>query len=689
VTAYVIPAGQEAKFLKLASSPPTTGCELSGASIDKDHVDGTYVCGDVSIVATFVHPTVPKTNALVAGDFGVSFEPPAPLPLRTWLDGSLKSAAGTWIWQALPDPPSTSASAPSPLAEPIPVDPRFGRAEHPKRTDAAARALPVLEASVTVLCLVALVVALIRMRATRRDGFIALALFVLALGLRVAVPWVPANYYTDLDIGVPNYSYNREYIAPIHSLFRAVHLPISGLVLANVLLGSVAVALFYLGLRDFAPKTGVGGGTSSFVRPDRVALVFSMLVATGVTFIRISASDAPHIVALAWLAASVVLLGRVLKSSSRAWLVALVGSCWLVGAARRELALAPIGLMALTLLATESTAAKRRAIAATVVGVGLGATATPIAFLGTANVDIGFHKEWALIYLRLFHVAAAATFDGLSVIVPVGLALMVLAAIATRRPQVVLGYLVLLASQTWIYAVSPFAAAIDHPLESWALARYALLWLLVTLYFVSAGVTFAWSFVRARSKSASYALVVVVCGVAISNYRGLMRLHGYQHEYLFLRASLPQVLPSLSRELPIVVVWQKSGGIDYCESLAVPHYGFSPFTKDREVLALPTSIPLETYFDRLPPRFVYFRNLLSQVDVTQLAGLPPETRQSLEEAQRTDCVLRTGQPLAAWRDLPVTYIQLPLRNAQHGDLELWLVDKEEARRRFAACGVAR
>lgn len=84
------------------------------------------------------------------------------------------------------------------------------------------------------------------------------------------------------------------------------------------------------------------------------------------------------------------------------------------------------------------------------------------------------------------------------------------------------------------------------------------------------------------------------------------------------------------------------------------------------------------------PAFSVLRNVLTQVDVNGLDRFPSETRASLEEAKRSDCVLRGGTLVDARRAVPLAYIQLPVPG-QVADLELWLVDREAARSNLARC----
>ncbi len=688
VTAYVIPPGQEKSFVALASPPASTGCELSGASIDRDHVDALYACGATKIVAKFVHPDAASPTSTVAGPFAISFDREPPPALKTWLESSLAAPDGPaakWAWlapQPTPSPSTSISSSASPATHGIPVDPRSGPIGMERRTDVTARVLPLVESAASVACVGALLVALIRLRLSKLDRALALGVFAVALLLRLVVPRVPANFYTDLNTGVANFSYNVEYRAPLHLLLSVLHLPASSLLLANVLLGSASAALLYVGLRTLdVAKTEPGERAKSILAPERVALAFSLLVATAPTFLRLSASDAAHIVGLAWLSAAVVLLGRSLQSTSAAWLGALACTCWLIGAARRELALAPLGLVGLAMLSDAPKSKKGAASAAALLGTGLGAMLTPIVVLGVANVEIAASKDWALTYLRLLPTAATASFDGLPHVIRPGLVMFALGAILTRRPGLLVAYLIVFVSQTWIYAVSIFSSVMDHPLESWALARYALLWLLVPLYFAAAGLTYAWSSLASRPRWMGYLAAAVVGGIALLSLPSAFRLHGYQHEYLFLRSALPQA----PGDVPLVVVWQKNGGVDYCEALAAPHYGYSELPRRRPILALPTGIPLSMYFDELPAQFLYFHNVLSQIDLRRLDAYPGYTKASLEEARRTDCVLRTGQLLDARRGLPVMYIQFFLEDAQRADLELWMVDREAARARLPDC----
>jgi hypothetical protein len=305
---------------------------------------------------------------------------------------------------------------------------------------------------------------------------------------------------------------------------------------------------------------------------------------------------------------------------------------------------------------------------------------TPVAILGHPNVEIALRREWVLGYLRALPRAMIAAFEGAPWALPIGLALVAFFSLRAKRLAPIVAYGALFVVESWIYALTPFGAAIDHHLQSWALSRYALIWLLVPTYFAAAGIAHAWKWTAEQWKPAAYVGALPICALALSSSSNLARLHGYQHEYRFLRRELK----SVPDDVPLVVVWQKGKGIDYCESLAAPHYGYTEETPRRDVYVLPMSIALRDYFDRLPARFVYFRDVLTQVDTTALGAFPLETRSSLEEAQRTDCVLRGGELLRVRRDVPLMYIQLAVPR-QTADLELRLVDREQARARFDQC----
>ncbi len=663
----VIPPGQEEHFLALTAVSPETGCTRVRASIQASEAQVTYACGDAVVVARFRHPSASTSTSTSAGDFTVAFDGSPPASLRTALVASAELRKGQWRW--------AEVTAGTPVVKGIPSDPRAGPVESVPRVDLVPRLLHGFEHAASLACLVALAVAVVRTRRPRSDWGTVGGLAMLAGLLREVVARVPANFYTDFRAGVPNYRYDVEYQAPLQSVLGLLRLPPTSLLFTNLLLGALCPVLLYLGL-----VTIPGAPDKSLVArakdPSRQALVVAVLVATGTAFVRISATDAPHVVGLAWLCAGTVLLARSLAVDGWVWPLGVSGAAWLVAATRREFTLGPLLLAVLAWTSTAPIPRRRRAIGAVVIGLAA-SFAAPIAMLGRPNVEVGPRVSDLVAYFRALPRAVIMLADGVPLVVPLGLGLLFLAALHTRRPGVIFSYLALFVLQTALYALSPFASAIDHPMQSWALTRYALLWLLVPIYFAAIG--WGWAMdMLCGVRWARWPLGLVVAATCLSAAPLLGELHGYQREYVFLR----QVLGRAPAKLPLVAVWQKGLQLDYCEALAVPHYGVGETLPPRPSVALPTSIPLSTYVDALPAEFIYFRNSLPQVDLGRWNG-PQDAAASLVEARRSDCALRTGKLLARER-VDVRYIQMPMPN-QQVELELWLVDREAVRNRLQVC----
>lgn len=663
---YAIPPGQEDAFLALVSPRAGGSCRLDRASLEIDHAEAVYVCDSQTLRATFRHASAVSGSSHQLGDFSVSFERSPPPELLAALRASLDAKVGSWRWVERDSTPSPSRSG-ALVAEPEAIAPApISRTQQ-------------VEAAISFLCLLALIATLARARRPRRELLVAGALAAVAFAFRLAIPAVPANFYTDFDPRIANYRYDFAHHAPVQLLLSSLHLAPTGIFAADILLGALVVPLLYLGLRAVG---GRGSSRLAVLDPTRVALPMSALVAVWPAYARIAASDAPHVVGLFWLVASLVFLGRALAGRGVVAWVGLVLSCWLVGAARRELAPGPVLIAALSLVAGASLRRRLVGAAASLVGGLLGAFLTPLALWGRPNVAVEISMGNLRAYVRAFGTALGTTFEGAPLLLRVGVALLAAVLVFERRLDVLLAYPILLASQTCIYAATPFGSAMDHPLESWALARYAQVWLLVPAYFAAAGLVDALARLPRRRWLTESALLASTL-LANSELGSLRDLHAYQREYLFLRRALP-AQPS---GLPLVAIWQKNAGIDYCESLALPHFGITALAPARETVVVPTTRALGEVLDQLPPRFLYFHGALAQVDLGALGALPPETSASLRRVKASDCALRGGTVVAAELGVPVRFIQLPLEHGPRMDLELRIVDRESVRAALGRCAV--
>ena len=122
----------------------------------------------------------------------------------------------------------------------------------------------------------------------------AMLIGLVALGVRLLVPFVPINWYAcvnNVDLGGQLYSRDNTYM-PLPNQLMTFLLGFAGIVAFNILLGTASAILAW----HVARRAGYG---------ERVAFVFGLAVAVTPMYVRLSASDYTHMIALPlwWLAA--------------------------------------------------------------------------------------------------------------------------------------------------------------------------------------------------------------------------------------------------------------------------------------------------------------------------------------------------------------------------------------------------
>jgi len=136
---------------------------------------------------------------------------------------------------------------------------------------------------------------LLRNRETRRH---ALLIAAVGFGARLLVPQVPVNWYSgvnNVDLGALIFSRDTT-LMPLPNQFVTFAIGFQGIVAFNILVGVVCAALAW----HVARQTGYG---------DRVSLVFGLAIALTPMYVRLSASDSSHLIALLlwWMAALALL----------------------------------------------------------------------------------------------------------------------------------------------------------------------------------------------------------------------------------------------------------------------------------------------------------------------------------------------------------------------------------------------
>jgi hypothetical protein len=468
------------------------------------------------------------------------------------------------------------------------------------------------------------------------------ALFAGGLALRVLVPWAPANFYSDLAAPFPSFRFNPTYAHPLYDALWRVSRAADAPFVANVLLGAMAPPLLYLALRGGPAEPGARDRGLD----ERAALPFAVAVAALPLFVRLSASDAPHVFGLFAFALGAVCFARAEATSGVAPHAGFLIATYLVGATRRELAVGPM-MYAFLAFAWRGRAALRGSSAARLAALALACAAglfwTPLVAAGRFNSELQLSFAQLVAYVRGLPEALLLPDDCVPWLFRLGLLVLLVGQLRRRRPLLPIAYAAGMILFTLPYALErEFAHAYVHPLSNWAFSRYALVWYLFPTYFGVLGVVrlIDVSAVRARPPMRA-ALGVLLCANVLPEYRSL---HAYQAEYLFLRGFLAQD----RTRLPIVVGWQKYAGVDFCEALAQPFFGVSGIDPARRWIVLDAG-EIPRALAATEDTFYYFSNTLPRIrveDVTARGGETAELGPAVCAFRSLDCLARRhGHPV--------------------------------------------
>ncbi len=521
----------------------------------------------------------------------------------------------------------------------------------------------VAEAWLTVAMLLSLSFAVARERPSARCWLTGAGLFAAALCARCLVPWVPANFYSDLGAPYPTFQVNASYASPLYAGVWALSDGPDAPFYANVLVGSLTAPLFALALRG-AEATR------------RLALPFGLAVALLPLYVRLSASDAPHVYGLFLFAVAALHVRRALERPLALDLIGVGVAAFLVGATRRELAANPLLLAFLApLLAGRSALEPRRlaVVGVLVAGSVGGGFLSHLARVGTLNADLSLSARSVGAYVDNL----PSILLGRSAVTPLlfTLATFYLLADSLRRRQfgVPVAYALGAVVATAPYAlVEPFAHSVGSPFFPWSFSRYALVWSVFPLFFGVWGVVRLLELVAAfRFRLALYVLGALLCWNVAPSYVGV---HAYQAEYRFLRRHLATVEPSGV----LMAGWQKNAGWDLAESLALPYFALGA---RRYAISDAEGAP-QALVGRSGV-FLYFQNSLVglKLDRAELARMGMaeddfvEAERAMDAFTRLGCVARArGEVIAEERGIRVEPLQFFTSSDATVDLALLRVD---------------
>jgi hypothetical protein len=479
-------------------------------------------------------------------------------------------------------------------------------------------------------------------RPSRCRVITAVGLFAGALLARCLVPWVPANYYSDLAAPYPSFAYDPSYLNPFYDvLWRLTRISVAPFVL-NVILGSVVPALLYLtlshpavaprGLHEAAQASGASRAPPKDADdpPSRLALPFAAVVAVHPLYVRLSASEAPHVAALFVLALGAWHFRRAMANRGFVPHLGMLASAFLVGAIRQELAAAPVlyGFLAIRLHGRAVLENRRWGTLLLLAGATVaGGLFTHVAVLGHSNAEPTL--EWATLgrYLGRFPGSLLPRDAILPLLLTAGLPVLLLDSLVRRRWLVPVAYVAGMLALTWPYAlVAPFAESYASPLGIWTFSRYALLWYLFPTYFAVWGLSRAFGRRWLLPFGLDRAAVALALWVnALPAYRSL---HPFQLEYRFLR----EFLQHDRTELPVLVGWQKNAGNDFCEALALPFFALSGTGPPRDWLVRGSSSSWKDVLAALPGKTYYFRNVLPDIELGSAPWLSDADRAEMNRA---------------------------------------------------------
>jgi len=418
------------------------------------------------------------------------------------------------------------------------------------------------------LALLVLIWAIGRARTwARRDYLVSAGVFAAAAALRWAVPWVPANWYTDFAAPPGELAmFGKGGFFQV-SLLAAL-LSWGGeryVFAANVLLGSAVPAMLFLAARRL---------TKSF----RAALTFAGLVTVVPFFARLSASDAPHVLILACF--SLAVLATATWIHERSWLGVAV-------AAASILLVAPIrpdtymGFWALPLLVLWARGSfrnfwKRDRLVVLILGLAAIVGGVPwfLHLVGQEGAgqrfnfpDVGALAMSRLVASRSFGVLTLWIADISEPLMPFVFRLGYAAGVLVLVLRSEKWNVSLLAVSLLVMSLPEIATNFGGSVENLAIGRYmsltAVVWMIPVAVAIEAGL--GW---LARAKGPRFVWAGWSCcwllgmGSSIPGYREISL---YGQEYLFLKDALP-------RDGTMVALWGPSvagvSDLDCC--LALP-----------------------------------------------------------------------------------------------------------------------
>ncbi|MBI5535820.1 MAG: hypothetical protein HY898_24085 [Deltaproteobacteria bacterium] len=643
----------------LRQAAKDAACQWEGASIEKSRVIARFECASAPSEVTLVHPEEGAPGATAAGPhFAVIAAPSCPGMLVDGVRRALQASRheSPWARPTLAPRPQERASRSRLRAMFLGPMGQEGQGEK----------------GVALLLLGAVVAACLRDRPSRLRIVRAAIVGCVALVARLLVPRVPSNFYSDLSSPYPTFRNDPEYRHPIYDslsgLFGSPQTPI----FANIVMGSLSAAFIYLAMTTPRQEPCKGDPDWDRPGPQQLALPMAAAVALLPLYVRTSATDATAVAALFFLSVGGWLFCRALGRPSWIDTTGVVCAAWLVGATRIELGLAPL-LWLLVAAHVHGPARVRRRIAPAALllaAVAAGCTLTRQLAVGAPNAELGFRASGILGYVRALPLCLAVPGEMVPWLIRLGVLAVVLVSIKQKRHGVVLVYVAGTVLFTLPYLfVEGFSQLASAPLETWSVARYALLWHLLPTYFGVWGATIVLSRTWWLRSGIDRAIVAaLLCASAIPS---LGRLESYQKEYLFLR----EVLRTDVTDRPIVAGWQKSAGVDLQDSLALPHYLLATPDRPREWIVVNEST---TDSGALPSRPVlYFRNTLAQVQLSAAAS--GQTADALRDALGRFRRLRTqaeskGTPIQLSSSTTLTPTQPAL--AADGPVQLGIFSLE-------------
>lgn len=534
--------------------PIGTDCRRGDVRIQRSHIEAVFTCGESTpVVVQLFHPDQCTDCTIGTARFGIKKGEPAPSDaLLAALAEQVRSQESEFRWER----PVSDGMGPPPEAPA-----RFAW----EWQSVAARSL------IPWVLFAGLVVAWAWRTAgcwDKRDWLVAAGLFAVAACLRFAVPWVPANWYVDFAAppeGSPMFGKGGFFQVSLLS-----HVLAAGgdraVFATNSLLGAAAAGMAFLSARSL---TGTMRG----------AVAFGGLVATTPFFVRLSASDAPHVLVLFCFLLATLGVGTWMRS--RSWTgIAVAAAATLLAAPIRPDTTMGFWLLPWTILWMRGPSNQRQPkdrIAAWLLSCAalLGSVPWLLHILGSSwqgenfnFSDVGWLERIVLVLRRA---AGVIAFWPKSLTEPLAPAVLkvgyiagwvVLALDREKRSMVFLALGLLGASAAEV--ITNFGGS----LENLAIGRYATLtavvWMIPVAVAMDAGARWLGREKGKRARMAAWVIAwLVVCGSSVPGYR---EISFYGQEYLFLREALPQ-------EGTVVAIWGPSmrGGSDLDCCLAWPH----------------------------------------------------------------------------------------------------------------------